>query len=420
MSLAKRCLLVSVGLWALAGDAVAQAVYTSPFSITLDPSIGSWTSDFAVRKAAIDAHTTPAKADWYAGSTSYVSYSYGPLNPQLYSTASIGSPADAVSLQFDRGEPVTGVPLNAPPDGVDGILWQRQRVLAAANDLLLAGTPYQHLHLPNFDPAQVISGTGFPWIPVSNGTALQSSWQLLHGVSGSTPNPYATAYGKPTPGIDCTDFSAYVYSLALGIQMHSGTPNQIEFTGGSKPSPGETATATVLDSSGNRITPQFFYGPNFGSSVINSGTALDSLVAQFQAGDLLYMGDPNLGILHVVMWLGETGTDSAGNTFPLVISSHDNTPAIFDTLDLDASGFPNDGDVASHLPPPGVHILPFAPSNWFYQDFQVAMRVVPVPEPSGAMLPLAAVGVLMLAASHRCERPRAVIGQPPRHPARGS
>jgi hypothetical protein len=89
------------------------------------------------------------------------------------------------------------------------------------------------------------------------------------------------------------------------------------------------------------------------------------------------------------MWLGQTGTDSSGNTFPLVISSHDNKPAIFDTLALDATGFPLDGNNAAHLPPPGVHILPFDQSNWFYQDFQLAMRVVAVPEPSTSCMVLA-------------------------------
>lgn len=163
------------------------------------------------------------------------------------------------------------------------------------------------------------------------------------------------------------------------------------------------ATPAVLDTTGTPITPQFFYGPNFGESEHNVPRSLDSLVSQFQPGDLLYMGNPTDGILHVVMWLGQTGTDSANNTFPLVISSHDNTPAIFDTLALDATGFPSDGNVAGHLPPPGVHILPFADSNWFYQDFQVAMRVVAVPEPSTivlAVLGMVVVGAWRVRRSH--------------------
>lgn len=395
------------------GHARAQGGYSSPFSITLDPAITVWTSDFSARQSVIAANTTPPMADWYSPTTSYAGYPYGPLNPQLYSSGLIASPGDALALQFDRGHPVLNVTMNAIPAGVDPTTWQRQRVMAAANILLQAGTHYQHLHMPNFDPAKVTSGTGFHWIPVSTNATLQSSWQLSQGVSGTTPNPYAAAYGKPQPGIDCTDFSAYVYSLALGVQMHSGTPDQIEFVGG-KIAPGATATATVLDTTGTPITPQFFYRPNFGVGGTNASGSLDTLVSQFQPGDLLYMGNPTDGILHVVMWLGQTGTDSAGNTFPLVISSHDNTPAIFDTLALDAQGYPSDGNVAGHLPPPGVHILPFADSNWFYQDFQVAMRVISVPEPGGgvlAVLGLVVAGVWRHRGSRRAMRCRHDSGQ---------
>ena len=380
-------------------EALAQAGYTSPFSITLDSNIASWTNDFSSRLGALYASTTPAQTTWYDPSTDYTHLPYGPLNPQLYSTSStsIGSPAAVAELLYDRGQPAYDVPLNSPPAGVSATTWQQQRILAAANTLLTApnGTAYQHLHLPTFDPAQVTSGTGFPWSAVSTGTALQSSWQLANGnIPGTTPNPYAAAYGKPAPGIDCTDFSAYVYSLALGVQMHSGTPNQVNFTGTSgNPAPGVTAFANVLDTAGTPITPQFFYSPNFGTDVHNTGTGsgpLASLVSQFQPGDLLYIGGTN-GIRHVVMWLGQTGTDSVGNTFPLVISSHDNTPAIFDTLALDATGFPLDGNIAGHLPPPGVHILPFDQSNWFYQDFQLAMRVIAVPEPSAVILVISGI-----------------------------
>ena len=88
------------------------------------------------------------------------------------------------------------------------------------------------------------------------------------------------------------------------------------------------------------------------------------MMSTFQLGDLLSVGDPDLGIVHVVMWLGMTGTDSAGNTFPLVISSHDNKTAISDPL---AFGLPLDVDVAEHKPSRGVYVLPFASSSWFHQ-----------------------------------------------------
>lgn len=373
------CAGLAIGV---AEEASAQGTYTSPFSITLSPDIGDWTSDFATRKSLIDANTSPPKAAWYAPATGYGPYPYGPLNPQLYSAASLGEPAEAAKLMSDRGGVVLNATMNARPAGVAETTWQQQRILAAANDLLQAGTAYQHLHLPNFDPALVPDGN-FTWNAVSNGQDLQSSQQILDpSLTEVWANPYAATYGVPAPGIDCTDFTAYVYSLALGIQMHSGTPTQVQFTQGTVPAPHVLATATVLDTAGNLIQPEFKYGPNYGTMTVNGTGSLDALESWCQAGDLLYIGDQN-GIFHVVMWLGESFTDASGKVVPLVISSHDNTPAIFDTTALDGNGYPSDGDITGHLPPPGVHILPFDPSNWFYQRFQLAMRVIPtasVPE----------------------------------------
>ncbi len=76
-------------------EALAQAGYTSPFSIGLAPDIAAWTSDFAVRRQLINQHATPAQNAWYT--TTYTD-PYGPLSPQLYSTGSIGSPDVAASL----------------------------------------------------------------------------------------------------------------------------------------------------------------------------------------------------------------------------------------------------------------------------------------------------------------------------------
>ena len=111
----------------------------------------------------------------------------------------------------------------------------------------------------------------------------------------------------------------------------------------------------------------------------------------------------DLQIKHVVIWLGEYGTNADGtpSSVPLIISSHDNTPAIFDVNGTDqidlATGLPTamlpDGSNATDfLPPPGVQILPFTPDTWFYQNFTVAMQVVP--EPSTALL--AGFGLLAL------------------------
>lgn len=200
-------------------------------------------------------------------------------------------------------------------------------------------------------------------------------------------SPCAAAYGVPAAGIDCTDFAAYIYNLALGVRMHSGTPSQISFVnGGGNPGPlgpGAIPTAPIVDSSGNVITPTFFTGPNFGTATPDAPGSLDALRSQLRPGDLLYMQGGG-SILHVVVWLGAYGKNADGSpsTVPLVISSHDNTPAIFDTQDINANGYPMDGNITAHLPPPGVQVLPFTSENWCYTNFSVAMQALPVPEPS--------------------------------------
>ncbi len=349
--------------------------YVSPFQAQLNSRIASWTSDFTARTTAIIANSTPTPSGWYGYNYVTNQLGYGPLNPQLLDASGGLNPAN------DRGNVVNGVPLNRVPAGIDPATWKAQRLLAAATSLI--GTPYQHLHLPQFDPANTGQGN-FQWSPVSDKSTLKTSQMLISGSSQPVvSNPYEKIYGQPAGGIDCTDFSAYIYNLALGIQMHSGVANQITFTTNGNPTvgnlgPNSIPSATVLNPDGSAITPVFFKSPTFGETQINQPGSLSSLTDKLQTGDLLYIGNPTDGVLHVVVWLGIMGTDSAGNSFPLVISSHDNTPAIFDTAAVDpVTGFPLDGNINGHLPPPGVQILPFVSSNWFYQDFLLAMRVIP-------------------------------------------
>ena len=361
--------------------------YTSPFIITnLSTNISSWTSDFANRTAAINTNS----ASWY--STAYGNSSYGPTNPQLYSVGSLSGAgaAAATALQYDRGGPAFNTVLNTPTGG-DADTWARQRLIYAAQQLI--GTPYQHLHLPTFNPASVTNGT-FPWKEVSSNTYLQTTQQLDDNIPNSgVINSYSTNYGKPEAGIDCTDFAAYIYNLALGIQMHSGTGNQISFINdgatNSTLATNSIPTSTLVDSTGNVLTPTFLKSTNFGTSTLNAPGSLEPITSQLQPGDLLYMHGEG-AILHVVVWLGRYGTniDGSATNVDLVISSHDNTPAIFDTQNINpTTGYPLSGTntLITNLPPPGVQILPFTPENWFYQNFSVAMQI-PVPEPSASAL----------------------------------
>jgi len=383
LGLAIVCVL-TIGVVSLRGHG-----YVSPYAITLDGNIGEWTSDFAVRDQAILSNSSPAPADWYTHD--YGLQSYGPKSPQLFSSSSAANPLAVVEMQFDRGGPVFNSSIHARPVDVSANVWSRQRLLHAASQLI--GTHYQHLHIPTFDPTRV-TGSTFDWSPVSGNEYLQTTQDLRSDNPGTVLNPYKAHYNSPHAGIDCTDFSAYLYNLALGIQMHSGTANQVLTNSWGDP------TALVLDSSGATMTPVFYQGPNYGTGTVNASGSLDSVISQLQPGDLLYMHGRGV-IAHVVVWLGEYGTlaDGSPSPVPLVISSHDNTPAIFDTTEIDAiTGLPLDGLIDEHLPPPGVHILPFTPDTWFYGNFSLAMHVVP--EPSTEILFLLGAFLAAGAAMH--------------------
>lgn len=371
-----------------------NAQYVSPFGITGLSEMGGWSGEFTSRTDLIYSHSTPSGPSWNSGN--YSSYPYGPLNPQLFSASVVAAP-----LAFDRGVPVFDQSPLTPNPSLDLATSQRQSLLFAGRQLI--GTIYQHLHVPAFDPASVTSG--FPWNPVTTNEFIQTSQDLHAGTTTTVLNPYKADYGMPTPGIDCTDFSAYIYNIALGVQMHSGTSNQITFPNAAPGSISGPAHAELLDSGGNALTPDFFYSPNFGGIGANAPGSLDGVLSQLLPGDLLYMKGGGGTISHVVVWLGEYGTNTDGSPspVPLVISSHDNTPAIFsvngtDQIDL-ITGLPTglepDGsNITTFLPPPGVQILPFTSDTWFYQNFSVAMQVIPVPEPSSFWLLLAAATVL--------------------------
>ena len=377
-------------------------VYVSPFKISLSANATAWCDDFIDRLELVTDNATPPPAQW---TTFNFTIPYGPLNPQLFSTGNLTGNALTIYQAFinppngDRGQAVFNVPMNTSPVGVSNAEWMAQRLLYAANSFI--GTHYQHLHLPNFNPAtNIIPGNPsyqFPWIAVSNNATLQTTQQLENrNLIQTVANPYMPTYGYPQPGIDCTDFSAFIYNLALGIQMHSGTPSQVSFLNAAGNATTLSSTAIpytpAINSQGEVVDALFFKSPNIGKNPPNPAGSLANLTSQLQPGDLLYIGNATT-VMHVVMWLGSNGTNLNGTptSMPLVISSHDNTPAIFDTQSLSTYGYPSDGKISTHLPPPGVQILPFAPGNWFYNNFILAARLLPKASASLLVVPTGGV-----------------------------
>ncbi len=218
---------------------------------------------------------------------------------------------------------------------------RRQRLLGFARRFI--GTVYQHHHNPFWNPYD----HGFTSDP-AGGKDLYWPWSPV-------------TIGRGTAGIDCSDFSAYIYNLALGIQMTTNVADQANNSTG------------IHTSSGTQIIPLVMEVPNVaGTTRSNKPGDLADFIKGFLPGDLLYVrnlkggdiADRKVGeVSHVVIWLGEFGrmADGSVSPQPLVLSSHDNTPPINSTRGL---------------PPPGVHILPFDADNWFYKGFVRALRIL--------------------------------------------
>lgn len=162
-------------------------------------------------------------------------------------------------------------PLRFPPpyDGFDFATadpqWMRERLLAVAQKYI--GLPYQHHHIPDWDPPQ-----SWPWKEV--------------------------AYGRNSKGIDCSDFTSWTYNYGLGIKITSDVHKQAAAQSASAPGgDGRIPIQTISDDKG-----------------------YDDLVAKLKTGDLLYIQKKSEDeVSHVIMWVGSAGRSPDGS--PLVIDS---------------------------------------------------------------------------------------------------
>ncbi len=140
--------------------------------------------------------------------------------------------------------------------------WQRQRVLAVAVSFI--GLPYQHHHIPDWNP-----GPDWPWKPV--------------------------AYGRNSKGVDCSDFSSWCYNYGLGIKLNTSVVKQ--------------ALHDDVRGAGGDGMIQL--------RVIQNDNGYDTLIKQLKTGDLLYIRNNGGKLAHVIMWVGAHGRSPDG--VPLII-----------------------------------------------------------------------------------------------------
>lgn len=181
--------------------------------------------------------------------------------------------------------------------------WKRHRVLAVAATYI--GLPYQHHHIPDWDPPP-----SWPWKPV--------------------------AYGRNSKGVDCSDFTSWVYNYGLGIKLNTGIKEQAESE--DLKGPGEDGTTSA--------------------TTIRDDNGYADLCKKLKTGDLLYIRNRKGEVGHVIMWVGEHGR------------SPDGTPLV-----IDCTG-PDHKDSNGNTIPIGVQLRPFRPNEWYYKSFSHAHRII--------------------------------------------
>ena len=162
------------------------------------------------------------------------------------------------------GPPASQYPA-VPATSTKPVKWKRERVVAVA--LRFQGYGYQHHHIPDWNPP-----ADWPW--------------------------KETSAGHNGKGLDCSNFSAFVYNVAFGIKPSGEVKDQ----------------GAQLD----------IAGPGANHSTRAERIELPSSYAErvklLRTGDLLYIHNSSDEITHVVLWVGEIG--QSPDNAPLVIDSH--------------------------------------------------------------------------------------------------
>ena len=184
--------------------------------------------------------------------------------------------------------------------------WKRARIIATA--LRFLGYHYRHHHIPDWDPP--------------------SGWY--------TPKPGGTAHeGR---GIDCSNFTSFVYNQGLGLGISSDIHKQ-------------AAAETVKIHGGDNSHPVM---------VIPQQESAAKWAEVLKPGDLLFIRPRHRDyISHVVIWVGGNWSTPAGGP-PLLLDSHGSDVR-------DSNG---------ELIPEGVHLRPFRPNSWYAAEADHAIRII--------------------------------------------
>jgi hypothetical protein len=182
------------------------------------------------------------------------------------------------------------------------LAWKQQRVIAVGSRFI--GYEYQHHHVPDWDPPK--------------------HWPWKHCCAGRN--------GR---GVDCSNFTTFVYNQGFGIHMSSGIREQSE-------------VHTALEGRHEHVAVHRIELP------------ADYKARQeiLHTGDLLYIrGREDGPVTHVILWVGSIGRSKSG--IPLILDSHGD-----DVVD----------DNGHHIPC-GIHLRPFREDSWYNKCASHAHRI---------------------------------------------
>lgn len=270
--------IAAVALTAALGNSAEEKgkKYESPYSVKFKTPVKELLADFESGERANpkDESTVPFD-EWYSRKTRDRFEGWGP--PSRHYPA----PADLNDKSVE---------------------WKRERTVAVA--LRFIGYGYQHHHVPDWDPP-----ADWPW--------------------------KETGVGHNGKGVDCSNFTAFVYNQGFGLKPTGNVHEQSKLK--EFPGPGE----------GRMTKVQHIPMPDTYAEICKV----------LRTGDLVYVRSTKGEISHVILWVGSIG-QSPEDT-PLVIDSH-------------GEGVKDSNGV--HIPV-GIHLRPFREHSWYHKSADHAIRV---------------------------------------------
>jgi cell wall-associated NlpC family hydrolase len=270
-----RLLLIFI---ALTSSLLAQREYKSPYKVDFSFKEEELIGDLLKGpRADWKDHASVPYADWY--------------NPANQTRWIHRGPA---AKHFN---PPAGLASKSPQ-------WSRERIIATG--MRFIGYSYQHHHVPDWEPP--------------------ADWPR--------DAEQKTAPGK---GLDCSNFSAFAYNLALGIKPTGDIKDQSEMTEVKGPGPNRSIPVKRIELPKNHA----------------------DFEKELLTGDLLYVKNSKGTLSHVVLWVGKIG------------KSPDGTPLI-----LDSTGGGN-YDANNNEIPDGIQLRAFTARSWYFKQASHVLRIIP-------------------------------------------